>query len=327
MATVSAALNERPAEASAAPSRWRPWLRGAVGAGILLAILIQAGAEPFLRGFASVSPAAIAAATALTAVATAAAAWRWRILAGRLGLRLGWRESVSAYYRSQFLNTVLPGGVVGDVHRAVSHGRSVDQVGQAARAVAAERAVGQVVQLALAVVVLASIGFSAYAPAVGLVAVVGILIGATVVVAVLNRRARAALLNELAILRGAFGSVDMIVRVVVASAVVVTAHIATFLVACAAVGVDATGGRVFPAAVIAILASAIPLSIGGWGPREGAAAWAFAVAGLGATTGITVATTYGVLAMVALVPGAVVLAASVLRRRRGVPATERGWIT
>ena len=58
----------------------------------------------------------------------AAAAWRWRILVRRLGLSLGWRESVAAYYRSQFLNTVLPGGVVGDVDRAVSHGRSVDQV-------------------------------------------------------------------------------------------------------------------------------------------------------------------------------------------------------
>ena len=50
-----------------------------------------------------------------------------------------WGESVSAYYRSQFLNSVLPGGVVGDVHRAVAHGREREHGPQASRAVVAER--------------------------------------------------------------------------------------------------------------------------------------------------------------------------------------------
>ncbi|MFX3756323.1 lysylphosphatidylglycerol synthase domain-containing protein, partial [Streptococcus suis] len=92
------------------------------------------GTQPFLRGIAAVSPPAVAAAVKLAAVATVAAAWRWRVVAAGFGLQLGWRESVAAYYRSQFLNAVLPGGIVGDVHRALSHGRDVDQIAQAARA-------------------------------------------------------------------------------------------------------------------------------------------------------------------------------------------------
>ena len=48
--------------------------------------------------------------------------------------------------------------------------------------------------------------------------------------------------------------------------------------------------RTLPAAVAPVLAgSAVPLSVAGWGPREGVAAWAFAASGLGATAGVTAA--------------------------------------
>ena len=72
------------------------------------------------------------------------------------------------------------------------------------------------------------------------------------------------------------------------------------------------------------IAAGIPLSIGGWGPREGAAAWAFAVAGLGAANGVTVATLYAVLMLAAVAPGAGLLLRDAVRRRRdrgqaGVP--------
>jgi uncharacterized membrane protein YbhN (UPF0104 family) len=316
MAAVTAAISTGTSRRGGAAARWGPWIRAAVGVGILVAIIAAAGAEPFVRGFAAVSPAAIGAAALLAAAATAAASWRWRILAGRMGLRLGWAESVAAYYRSQFLNTVLPGGVVGDVHRAVAHGRSVDHVAQAARAVAAERAAGQAVQLVLAVGVLASIGFSAYSPAMTVLLVSAVLAVAALALAATNRRARSALGREWAILRGAFATPAALLGVVAASAVVVVAHVATFLVACIAVGIDASAERMGAAAVVAVLASSIPLSIGGWGPREGAAAWAFGAVGLGAAAGLAAATAYGVLVMIALAPGAVVLAISLARRRR-----------
>ncbi len=113
----------------------------------------------------------IAATFVLSAAATAAAAWRWSIIAGRLGVGLRFPEAVGMYYRSQFLNTVLPGGVVGDVQRAVAQGRNAGNVAQAARAVVIERTVGQVVQIALAVIVLAWFGleFEGYLlPALGI---------------------------------------------------------------------------------------------------------------------------------------------------------------
>ncbi|NLP83361.1 flippase-like domain-containing protein [Microbacterium sp. CFH 90308] len=296
-------------------ARWQPWARAAAGLAILAAILAVTGAEPFLRGIASVSAPAIAAAALLAAAATAAAAWRWRVLAGRLGLRLGWGQSVAAYYRSQFLNTVLPGGVVGDVERAITHGRRLDRVAQATRAVVAERTAGQVVQLALAIVVVAAIGFAAYAPAMAvLLGSLGVVV-ALAAIGMLSGRVRRAVVRELGILREAFRTVGTVLAVVAASVIVVTAHVLTFVVACAATGVVASPEQMTLAAIAAVLASSLPLGIGGWGPREGAAAWAFSAVGLGATAGITAATAYGVLVMIALAPGALIVAASLLRRR------------
>jgi hypothetical protein len=57
---------------------------------------------------------------------------------------------------------------------------------------------------------------------------------------------------------------------------------------------------------------AVPLNVAGWGVREGAAAQAFVLVGASAAQGVAVATTYGVLALAATLPGAVVL----LRRPR-----------
>ena len=51
----------------------------------------------------------------------------------------------------------------------------------------------------------------------------------------------------------------------------------------------------------------MPLNLAGWGPREGAAAWAFAAAGLGAAQGLAVAVAYGAIVFVATLPGAVFL--------------------
>ena len=47
----------------------------------------------------------------LAVVTTVCSAWRWRVVARGLGIRLSLRGAVAAYYRAQFLNTTLPGGV------------------------------------------------------------------------------------------------------------------------------------------------------------------------------------------------------------------------
>jgi hypothetical protein len=103
--------------------------------------------------------------------------------------------------------------------------------------------------------------------------------------------------------------------IVLASVVVVAGHTATFVIAARTAGTAASIGELLPLALLVLLAMSVPLNIGGWGPREGVAAWAFAAAGLGAAQGVAAAVVYGVLALVATLPGAVVLVLAWLHRR------------
>jgi hypothetical protein len=95
--------------------------------------------------------------------------------------------------------------------------------------------------------------------------------------------------------------------VVALSAVAVAGHLVVFLVAAQAAGVALTPVQLLPVGALVLLGSAIPLNVAGWGPREGVAAWAFHTAGSSAAAGLTVAVTFGVLAMVATLPGLLVL--------------------
>ncbi|WP_348789989.1 lysylphosphatidylglycerol synthase domain-containing protein [Leifsonia sp. NPDC080035] len=300
-------------------ARWfRPTVRGVAGAVVLVAIVAQVGAGPFLRGLAGMDGAVLAAAVALSAVATAAAAWRWRAIAARLGAPIAWREAVGMYYRSQFLNTVLPGGVLGDVHRAVDHGRGGARAA-AARAVVLERSVGQVVQLGIAAAVLLAAGVGlagALLPVVVLGTAVVVMAAAVGVAWLASGRVRLVLNREAAELRTALGAPGVCAQAVAASVVVCACHIGTFTIAAAAVGASAPPLGMLSLAVLALLAASIPLNVGGWGPREGAAGWAFAAAGLGAGTGVAAATLFGVLALLSVAPGALVATVAAVRRRR-----------
>ncbi|WP_258046255.1 lysylphosphatidylglycerol synthase transmembrane domain-containing protein [Leifsonia shinshuensis] len=288
---------------------------------ILVAIVARVGTGPFVHGLLSLDAPTVAAAFALTGIATAAAAWRWRLIAGRLGVGLAWSTAVGMYYRSQFVNTVLPGGVLGDVQRAVDHGRSADQLGAAARAVAVERLLGQAVQVVLAVGVLAVVGMEfvgVLLPILGVALVVAI--GGGAAAALASRRVRRALTRELREVREGLGSAAVCVQAVVASVIVCACHLGTFAIAAVAVGADVPPLRMLALGLVVLLAASIPVNLGGWGPREGAAGWAFAMAGFGAAAGVSAATLYGVLAFVCFAPAALIVQSTALIRRRRMRA-------
>ena len=280
----------------------------AIGAAVVVALWVIVGADPFLRGFAAVSPTAIAVAMLLAAVTTAASATRWRAVAGGLGLTLNWTDAVGAYYRSQFLNSVLPGGVVGDVHRAYRHGRASDDLALSARAVATERIAGQVVQFGIAAVVLAVVGVtSSLLGMAWLAGAVVLVLAIAVGIASATVRGRRVLSRELALFRQVFSEPRRSLVVAGSSVVVVASLSAMFLVACLAVGVQAPVSGLIALALLALTAAALPINVGGWGPREAAAASAFAVVGLGADAGVAASTAFGVLSLIAVAPGGVLL--------------------
>ena len=280
--------------------------------GILGLLVWRVGTGPFLQGIQSVDAAALAAALAIGVVITVGCAWRWSLIASGLGVRLPLRQAVAAYYRSQFLNTTLPGGVLGDVHRATRHGMDIGDVKLGVRAVVLDRVAGQAVQVAIAVLVLFAFA-SPVRPYLPEVAIVLLAIGLALVGLArstdrwgqgrLGRMLRA-VGSDLRVGLFARGTA---MRVAAISVVVVLCHVAILVVAARAAGVTAPLPVLLPLMLLVLLGTAIPLNIAGWGPREGVAAWAFGSAGLSATWGVATAVTCGVLVFVASLPGLAVL--------------------
>jgi len=284
-----------------------------VAVGTLAVVVWYLGIGPFLDGIRAVDRAALLVGAGIGVLTTFCCAWRWTTVAHGLGLRLSFPAAVAACYRSVFLNLTLPGGVVGDVHRGVSHGRTVRDVGLALRAVAWERTAGQVVEAVVTVAVLVALP-SPVRPSTPLV--VGVLVAVVIAVALLARarpgqghsrwaRVRRAIAGDV---RGALLTRRAWV-IVLASLLIVMGHAITFVVAARTAGADAPLSELFPLALLAMLAMVLP-SVAGWGPREGATAWAFAAAGLGADLGVATAVVYGVMVFVASIPGALVLVAA-----------------
>jgi glycosyltransferase 2 family protein len=288
------------------------WVRPVSGVAILALLVWRVGAGPFVDAVRRINVGSLVIAVLLGMMTTTASAWRWSVIAGGLGLRLPLRTAVADCYRSIFLNVTLPGGVLGDVHRAVNHGREVGDVGRGVRTVAWERTAGQVVQSVLALVVLLTFP-SPVRSAMPVVA--GVLLAVLALLALLtlllprgggSRWARA--------LRTARSDVSsgLLARgvwpwVVVASVVAVVGHALTFFIAAHAAGVRTGPFVLAPLALLSLVVMTVPLNVGGFGPREGVAAWAFGAAGLTAGLGVTTALLYGALVLVASVPGAAIL--------------------
>jgi uncharacterized membrane protein YbhN (UPF0104 family) len=261
--------------------------RAAGGLLVLAVLASRVGTEPFVAGLKAVGPASLVAAFVLTALTTTVSTQRWRLVGQASGVRITLRAGVAADYQSQFLNSVLPGGVIGDLHRGLTN--------RAMGSVVAERVVGQAVQVALAgLVVLVAWPVTASPSTLPLTAAAlgGVLLLATVVLVLVSR---------------GWLEVEVVPAVLALSALASAGHAAVFVVAARAAGVEAGTGLLAALALAVLVVAAIPFNLAGWGPREGAAAWAFSAAGLGAATGATVAVTYGVLALVATLPGAVLL--------------------
>jgi glycosyltransferase 2 family protein len=287
------------------------WARPVVAAATLFVVVWRLGVGPFLDGVRAVDGAALGAGAGIGVLTTVCCAWRWTIVAHGLGLRLSFPAAVAACYRSVFLNLTLPGGVVGDVHRGVSHGRNVRDVSLALRAVAWERTAGQVVGAVVIVAVLVALP-SPVRSSIPLVVVA--LVAAVIAVVLIGRARLGEGRSRLAQVRRAIaGDVRdaLLTRrawpaIALASVLVVIGHAVTFVIAARTAGTTAPISQLFPLALLAMLAMVLP-SVAGWGPREGATAWAFAAAGLGAELGVATAVVYGVMVLVASLPGALVL--------------------
>jgi len=324
-ASASTDTDSRPAGVNS--RRIRTHIGTVAGVAILGVLLWRLGTGVFLDGLRRIDGVTLLVAVGLGLLTTVFSAWRWCLVARGLRIRLPLAPAVADYYRALFLNAALPGGVLGDVHRAVRHGQSAGDIGRGVRAVVLERTAGQAVLVAVGVVVLLTQPSPVLTETRHFALVLAIVSVCSVVTVGALRRVRkpspsrrfGALRAALVEARGALLARENWPGLALSSAIVLAGHLAMFLLAARVAGSDASAAELLPLALLALLAMGLPLNVGGWGPREGVTAWAFGAAGLGASMGLTVAVVYGVLSFAASLPGVVVLVvrwAAALRRPR-----------
>jgi uncharacterized membrane protein YbhN (UPF0104 family) len=253
---------------------------------------------------------------------TGLSALRWRLTAEQLGISLTRGEAIKEYYLAQLVNQALPGGIAGDASRAV---RARVQAGLMAssQAVLLERFAGQV---ALVGVMFVGLGLAVLQPG-GLSWLTGLALGgglalfiALVGVFTLVWIARSSTgrfgrvlvsLSEAA--RVALLAPSVLWRQIWLSLATALCNVAGFTFAAWAIDSDLPVLTSLALVPIILMAMLIPLTISGWGVREGAAIALFPLAGLAAVEGLAASVTFGLLFLAATLPG--LAFASNMRRR------------
>lgn len=293
--------------------RARPWLRWVISLTVLTALLTWLEPERIAAEITRFEPGWLGLALLVGTAQTALSAWRWRFTAGRLGLSLETRTALADYYLAGFINQVVPGGVLGDAWRAQRHARASGHSGPAWRAVILERASGQLVVLGLAG--LALVTYRPWretllaAPHGGLPWPLGLGLAVLAAMIVILRARWQPLL---AILRRdvarALLAREAWPRQLGSSLLIVFSYLLVFAACARAIGVELPLVALMLMALPVLLAMLVPLSVAGWGFREGAAAAVWLAGGLAPEQGVAASLAYGVTVLLASLPGAAVLA-------------------
>jgi len=288
-------------------------------------VLVFVDIDKLAQRLGMVPPMIVLAVLVVSLIQIALSAWRWRYTANRLGVVMGFGFAFREYYLAGFLNQVLPGGVMGDVNRAWRHSRSAKRLQQLAivHAVVLERLSGQLVLVPVVLIAVSGLwwtgqlnsqfgdagvslklGYWLTLPA---LTVLGVLLVSMTGVGARFRRYVRRLRGD--VRRAFLGWRNALVQVGTSVLVFLT-YMAVFMLMATGMGlfVDGTPWLLVVALCpLLLLAMVVPLTVSGWGVREGVAAILWPLAGLPAEQGVALSVGYGAAVFLVSLPGALAL--------------------
>ncbi len=297
--------------------RLPPWgLRAAqlaVAFGLLALVWRVADGAAAARLLAGANPLWLLAAMAVLTLQTVLSALRWRLTAAQLGIPLARRTALREYYLSQIVNQALPGGVIGDAGRAV-RSRQAAGLMASGQAVVFERLAGQIALftvMAAAFLVTLVVPGGLDWPLWACWAVGGLIVAGLIVPGLLWALARmgfaAGLRRQGEALWLAVLAPEVRARQITLNLAAVLCNIAGFGFCIWAVGVPLPVPAIIALVPLILLAMVIPVSISGWGVREGAAAALFPLAGASASDGLAASIAFGLVFLTTVLPGIALL--------------------
>ncbi|WP_264753981.1 lysylphosphatidylglycerol synthase transmembrane domain-containing protein [Marinobacter sp. ANT_B65] len=297
---------------------------------IIGGVLLFVDGNTLINEVSRIPPVVIFAGLGLGVAQVFLSAWRWRYTANLLGLPMPYMRAVREYYLATFTNQVLPGGVLGDVNRALRHGVDSRSRIAAAHAVAIERLSGQVVLVAVAVSGLAwlvqtgRIVGGEPAGADSLSHVYWLLAGLTAVIlpgCFLVCRSEM-VSSYFGRLRGdlakALLSWPALPVQLLTSLLVIASYLAVFLVLASGAEYIVDLSSVMVIATLCsllLLSMVIPLTVSGWGVREGVAVILWPMMGQPSEQGVALSVAYGAMIFISSLPGILFLFSSPVRGR------------
>ncbi|PVE15886.1 UPF0104 family protein [Arthrobacter sp. Bz4] len=265
---------------------WLALLQALCAAALIYYLVMVFGTGPFTAGLGALTVPSVAAALALGLIGTAAQAQRWRLVSSGFQMHLPRGGAFAQCYEASFLNAILPGGLAGDAirtarQRAAHRSSWLSSIGS----VLGERLAGTVVVLLAAAAALLAADWR----------LAGIVALGAVLVLLAARPSLRRLPNR------------TVAAVWALSVLGWASFAALFAVSAALTAPNLAVVDVVGLAAISLAGMSIPLSLGGWGPREGVTALAFMMFGYPGPLGIEVSVGYGLLALVSVLPGAALL--------------------
>mgnify|MGYP005842608431 CR=1 FL=1 len=296
--------------------KWPPLLRWSLTLLMLTVLAWILDTDRLIEELTRFSMSALLLALLVSVAQVVLSAWRWRYTAQRLGLNLALPTAVREYYLASFLNQCLPGGVIGDINRAWRHGMDSGQRRASLHAVMIERLSGQLAMLALALgagiwlVMVQGYWLSPPAYRGGDTWLLALVVLALVIVVVVGaslwRKCRSYLKALGRDLRRGLLNLRALPVQLVTSLLVVASYLLVFwLLASSSYHTLSLVQSITLIALccLLLLAMVVPLTVAGWGLREGAAAVLWPLAGLPAEQGVALSVGYGLTVLVSSLPG------------------------
>jgi uncharacterized membrane protein YbhN (UPF0104 family) len=304
-------------EESRSGFRLPPGLRWVLTAGLLVALAWWLDTDRLITELSRFSIVAVGLALLVSVGQVVLSAWRWRFTARCLGLPLVLRDAVREYYLATFLNQCLPGGVLGDVNRAWRHGSGSGERRASLHAVMIERLSGQLAMFAVALsaavwLAVTQPSFRALGSQWGSGIGVGLLLILLTFAVVIMfggrlwRRFRDYLTTLGRDLYKGLLSPRIFPVQIVSSLLVVASYLTVFWLLAASAHDDLGLTQTLTLMALCsllLLAMVIPLTVAGWGVREGVAALLWPLAGLPAEQGVALSVGYGLTVLLSSLPG------------------------
>ena len=234
-------------------------------------------------------------------------AYRWMYISSKNGTEMNFLYCLKFYYISTFINNILPGGVVGDIYRAYCARESSNNLinlSKSVQGIVFERLSGQIMMffiflLSLTFFFLINAKYVAFLYTVLPVLSVTFIIYFVVKKMYFNEISS----NEIIINFKKIFSGIIFWNHTIISFFVVLSYIVIYIISAEAIGLSIDYFTFFVFTPIVLFSMTLPVSIGGWGVREGTALLIAFLLGLSASSSISVAVMYGILNLFCSLPG------------------------